>query len=371
MMNRIPFRFAVIRALTVILLFFVGIGHPAAAEQFSLLLETHGGGRIHVDPGNHVVSEPCELFFEEGTQVELIIEIPDDNEIIGQACRFVQWEGDIEGDLTENRIFVTMDRDKYVAARFAENPVLRVESGLYGSVQVSTSWGTYVAMDEGGGYIEMYVSDEDEITLTADSFQGYSFNYWSGIPGGNNTQNPVSFFIDENTVVQAVFIRQYDLLVHIQGQGQLVIDMGKPSPLVVTETGEGGMVIQVGEDSQVVVTATASQYWHFSYFKYGMEIFWKKTYENPYAVTVQDDMEIRAVFVLPNPENLKVVPVDNGVNLSWDPVEPSEFVQAYAVYGGTYFFYENRRRNDPLYARFGYGSNGQRCVFPLFCGDYN
>ena len=344
-----------------------------------------------------MVSGQEELFFEEGSEIALRAEPPyqseepaeeepeaepqsepscrqvqegegeeegggeEEGETFGQMWRFSRWEGDVEGGSTAPTISVTMDRDRTVAAMFVENPVLKLECGENGMVRMSASSGEYTV--RANESIEIYVAEDEEITLTGHPYEPHRFGNWSGIPGGSDTRNPASFFLEENSVVRAEFIRQYYIRIDIQGSGQVFVDPenysepgeGEPGEGETGEgetgegetgegepgegeTGEGepgeeGMVVVADKDSLLELSATASPDWHFSRFDFpeGATIS-----ENPHSFVVQADMDIQAVFLLSNPENLEASLDGADVRLTWDPVEPAEYVREYAVYVSSY-----------------------------------
>ncbi len=151
----------------------------------TLTINIEGNGSVTVDDQNYsapvVLSGPVTL---EATA--------------GEGQYFLEWTGDVES--RDNPVGIRMNGDRTVTARFA-TPTQEMHT---------------VTIDiEGDGLVEvngqayagpMEIQDGSTVTLDAvPENQDWSFEHWSGGFSGN--ENPISFTLTQDTVVNALFVQ--------------------------------------------------------------------------------------------------------------------------------------------------------------------
>ena len=116
-----------------------------------------------------------------------------------------------------------------------------------------------------------------QIKLTATPSEGWEFDSWSGAI--ESPENPVIITIDTSREVTATFIRKkYDLTINVEGEGEVAEE-------IITQPG------QYDYETQIKLTAIAAEGWEFSSWSGSIE-----TTDNPIIVSLNDNIDIRAVF---------------------------------------------------------------------------
>jgi hypothetical protein len=177
--------------------------------------------------------------------------------------RFGWWGGEISS--TSNPITITINSDKNITVVFVKTYSLTITIDPVKGGTVSSDNGTY---DEG-----------TRITLTATAAIGYRFDHWEGDVSGNLTS--VSFSMDSDKHITAVFIKTYKL--------------------TVTITPEGGGTISSGNSTYDIganVTLTAIPAYGYAFDHWEGDVTDNST---TITVTMDNDKSVTAVFVILEP----------------------------------------------------------------------
>ncbi len=199
-----------------------------------------------------VIRDPDKAVYLQGETVQLTAD-PD------TGYSFDYWAGDPA--CSGNPCTITMDADKTVTAYFTENQYTLTVSSPNGSVARNPDKSSY--------------SYGEQVQLTANANQGYSFSEWGGDIGG--TDNPKTITITGDTAVSAVFT---------------------PNQYTLTITAENGSVTKDPDQAtyttgqQVTLTAQPdSGYWFSGWSGSGVS-----GSENPKTITITGNMAIAAQF---------------------------------------------------------------------------
>ena len=219
--------------------------------EYALTVNTEGDGSV----SQQIVQEKTEEY-DSGTTVELIAE-PDDEWV------FVRWEGELESE--ENPAQIVVDEDKEVTAVFEKKEYpLTINIDGEGSVSEEVLQAKSTDYESG-----------TEVELTATPADGWEFWDWSG--DIISTDNPETVTVTEATEITAEFrIKTYSFTVETTGEGSVNLSPDSTS----YEHGE-----------TVDVTAEPTNGWEF--------VEWQGDLsgsENPESITVEDDVNITAVF---------------------------------------------------------------------------
>jgi len=197
--------------------------------------------------------------YEAGTTVELTANAAD-------GWRFVEWQGDLEGD--ERTETITVDGAKEVTAVFERRDYpLTVNTEGEGGVDEKV--------------VQAKTTDhpyETEVELTANAAAGWTFVEWEGDLEGD--ENPATITVDDAKEVTAVFERRdYPLTVNTEGEG------GVDEKVVQAKTTDHPY------ETEVELTANAADGWTF--------VEWEGDLtgsDNPETITVDEEKEVTAVF---------------------------------------------------------------------------
>jgi len=213
--------------------------------------------------GGTVTKSPNMNIYPSGTSVTLTANP-------GSDYQFSNWEGDVSG--TSNPKSVTMNDDKNIIAVFTQNTyTLTIQNS-------PANGGTVTKSPEEDQY-----AVGTSVTLTATPVSGYQFNKWEGDISG--TSNPITFSINENKNVTAVFTQStYTLTIQ-----------NSPS--------NGGTVSKSPNQNQyeagtsVALTATPSSGYQFSNWVGDVT-----GTSNPTSISMDGNKNVTAVFTeTPNP----------------------------------------------------------------------
>ncbi|MEN3013418.1 MAG: InlB B-repeat-containing protein [Endomicrobiia bacterium] len=153
---------------------------------------------IQPPDGGEVEKTPDLVSYQEGTSVTL-------QAISATGYVFVNWTGDIPTNLqNQNPVTITMNSNKQITANFQEIP----QGATYYSLEI------YIEPSDGGTVTKtpnkLYYELNEEVTLKASAYEGFSFDGWSGNLSGN--QNPVVIKITGNLRITANFSRSQYVL---------------------------------------------------------------------------------------------------------------------------------------------------------------
>jgi hypothetical protein len=176
--------------------------------------------------------------------------------------RFGWWGGEISS--TSNPITITINSDKNITVVFVKTYALTIMIDPAGGGTVSSDNGTY---DEGA-----------RITLTATAATGYRFDHWEGDVSSNLTS--VSFTMDADKLVIAVFIKTVKLTVMITPEGSGTVSSGNDT-------------YDIG--ANVTLTATPADGYVFDHWEItGSD----NVTPNPVTITMDADKSVTAVFTV-------------------------------------------------------------------------
>ena len=172
--------FAAILFIIPILLLSCGKDSTKSYPCLTLTVTGSGDGEIGIEPGSD-----C---YYEGTQVTLTA-------VADSGWQFDGWSGGfVSGD---NPAVVTFSTSNLsIVANFSEiqyTLTVNVSPANSGTVNINPDQPAY-------DYGEM-------VTLTAIPNQGYQFDHWSGLPGGDSLDNPVGGPIEEDLSITAYFVQ--------------------------------------------------------------------------------------------------------------------------------------------------------------------
>ncbi|HPF17256.1 MAG TPA: SUMF1/EgtB/PvdO family nonheme iron enzyme [Thermotogota bacterium] len=245
----------------------------------------NNGGKVKIDDGE--LTEKASKTVAEGTQVELEAVENDD-------YTFEGWVDDTGLVSVESQYSVTVNEDKDFKALFEAiavyETVVLAEPKEGGDIQVGN----------GGWKDEERIMTKigDQLSLDARAEEGWSFGGWY-YTDANHLQ-PVffgndphwDFFVEaSNTIVEASFIREYDLTVESSPNngGKVKIDDGE-----LTEKASK----TVAEGTQVELEAVENDDYTFEGWVDDTGLV---SVESQYSVTVNEDKDFKALFE-PQPE---------------------------------------------------------------------
>jgi hypothetical protein len=238
-----------------------------AGPQYSLTVNTAGGGTVTLDPAGGV--------YEEGTIVTVTA-------MADTGWSFSEWSGDLSGSVNPQTI--TMDGEKTVTATF-------IETGTQFALTLNTVGTGGVSLDPAGGLYD----EGTVVTLTAVPGMGWEFTEWGGDLTGS--ANPATITMDGDKTVTATFteVPEFDLIVNIEGAGAVALD-----PI-------GGTYPQ---GTVVTLTATPDMGWAFSEWSGDAA-----GSQNTAAVVMDDHKMVTAAFteVLPGQFVLTVTTEGSGI----------------------------------------------------------
>ncbi|MEX2600746.1 MAG: InlB B-repeat-containing protein [Balneolaceae bacterium] len=222
-------------------------------RDYPLTVEVEGGGSV-----TETVISTKTTDYAHGTMVQLTAE-PDDE------WAFARWSGDLEGE--ENPQTITVDEAKSVTAIFERTYTL-----------------VTVVFPEDGGTVEpaegTYRTGTNIDVEAIPASDGWRFDRWQGDFTGST--NPFSLTMNGNKTLEAHFERrEYTLELTSEGQGTLSTEL-----ISGTETDDGYLY-----ESEVEITASPDENWDFIRWEGDIE-----SIENPIQVSIEEDMEIHAVF---------------------------------------------------------------------------
>lgn len=191
---------------------------------YTLDVQTTGQGEVVVNPDL--------AQYEEWTVVTLTA-VPE------QGWQFKCWE-DYSTNATR---YITMTRNTEVTAFFEEIPVERYTLTMKAAEggKTTPTAGTH-----------MYNGDE-QVVLTATAQPGYTFTKWLFGDGTEQTANPYTLYITENTEVTPVFTQDapqptYTLTTSVNGQGEITVSPQQE---------------RYPANTEVTLTAVPAQGWQF------------------------------------------------------------------------------------------------------------
>ena|GEM_PF-2041496 len=198
-----------------------------------------------------------------------------------EGWRFDRWDGPNDTS-RENPHNVSAARVGDYTAWFVQQLELTVS--IEGDGVVKISGGDSV------GPAPLVVDRESEWTLIAVDTNGWCFDHWDGDVSGTNgsatvviDENKATVEINENKALEAVFVPQYELVVSIEGEGNVEIDG-------VDDIGTDPIL--VCPSSKPTLTAMASNGWCFD--RWGGDV---STNGNRITPTIDSDKKLEAVFV--------------------------------------------------------------------------
>jgi len=251
------------------------------AHDYTLTVNIDGMGIVEIDP-----DQPN---YEPGTEVQLTASGTGNSHSYSE---FSHWSGDLTGD--ENPKNIIMDSDKNITAHFNQTIIpytLTVNVEGNGTVNIDPDQETY----EYG----------DEVELTANPDEGWSFSHWSGALSGNN--NPETIFIGSDETVTAHFTQkpqhEYTLTINIIGNGTVVKTPNQP-------TYTNGTYVELYAPACNELEC-GIQYlgWEFSHWSGDLS-----GSENPATILMDGNKTVTATFIYIPPEDftLTVYTVGNG-----------------------------------------------------------
>jgi len=214
---------------------------------------------IAIDGSGTVAKNPDQETYHLGDQVQLTA-------TPAEEWNFIVWVGDVFG--SDNPITLTIDENPSVTAYFTQNEyLLTVEIVGNGTVSRNPNQGNF--------------HKGDEVTLTANPANGWTFAGWSGDLTGS--ENPATITIEGETNITATFTQnEYNLDVTIVGNGSVTKNPDKT-------TYHYGDV--------VTLTALANTGWHF--VDYSGDLTSTSNIEN---ITINGNKAVTATFE-ENPPN--------------------------------------------------------------------
>ncbi|TVR18423.1 MAG: hypothetical protein EA391_02275 [Balneolaceae bacterium] len=230
----------------------------AVAEQIThpLDIETTGEGSVDV-----AVIEPKSTEYPDGSVLELTAK-PDNGWV------FLEWQGDLEGN--DNPQTLTMDEAKNVTAVFVRDK-FEIEIHTDGEGQVDIE-----VIEEPAKDVYPF---ETVLQLTAKASDGWEFIGWEGDLDGN--ENPVTFTVDDNVSITAVFERQ-NFQLNIETEGEGTVDA-----MVVDDPSKTAYPFE----TVVELTAEANEGWEFTRWEGDLS-----GSNNPEEILMDGDKNITAVF---------------------------------------------------------------------------
>lgn len=218
----------------------------AVVMSYTLSVDAEQGGTTEPEPGIYS--------YEEGENVQ-VAAVPD------SGYRFKEWTGDAGG--TNNPVFIFMDSDKEVTARFIKQYTLTTSSEEGGSIDPAPGTYTY---DSGAS-----------VTVTAVPDKGYIFAGWSGSVSGS--ANPVVLTMNSDKEVKARFKKIFTLTV-AAGEG------GTTDPVPGTYAFEEG--------AEAGITAVPET--HYVFEAWSGDVSAEKAADNPLTLIMDRDKSVTAGF---------------------------------------------------------------------------
>lgn len=212
---------------------------------YQVFPSTAGNGAILIEPQLDKYQANTEI---------LISAVPEENWV------FSHWEGDLSG--SENPISVIIKEDLDVKAVFVEE--LTLEINIIGGGEVSKD------------PHQLKYQYGDNVTITAEADSGFVFSHYQG--DRTSTENPLHLVMDDNLVIEAVFLEKFEIETLVEGAGEIELSPDLEKYVANTE---------------ITVSAIAEKGWSF--------IQWQGDLSgtiNPYSFTIEDNMSIKAVFEL-------------------------------------------------------------------------
>jgi photosystem II stability/assembly factor-like uncharacterized protein len=238
----------------------------------------------NVEPSEAGTVSPTQGEYDEGDEITLTA-------TANTGWVFAEWHGDYNG--TSNPASIMMNSDKNITARFEMREYdLKLET-------------------EGGGTIDEQIitsktksyQEGTTVQLTAVPDEGREFVEWSGDLSGST--NPATITIDEEKSVTAHFKAVvYEVTTETIGQGEII------KQIITAGSGE----IEMG----TVLEFTAVPDNDYEFIEWSGDISGD---ENPIQVTVEDDMNITAVFEAILPSDQTVSKFDLGNNITLNSVQ--------------------------------------------------
>lgn len=217
---------------------------------YTLDVQTTGQGEVVVNPDL--------AQYEEWTMVTLTA-------VPKQGWQFKYWE-DYSTNATR---YITMTRNTEVTAFFEEIPVETY------TLMMKSAEGGETTPAEG---THMYNADA-QVVLTATAQPGYTFTKWLFGDGTEQTANPYTLYITENTEVTPVFTKDapqptYTLTTSVNGQGEITVSPQQE---------------RYPANTEVTLTAVPAQGWQF--------VKWEdNTTSAIRTITMTRDMAVVATF---------------------------------------------------------------------------
>jgi hypothetical protein len=174
------------------------------AGQVELTVTIDGEGTVTGSSRTINCPTTCTAIVPQGERVTLTADPA------GQAE--IGWGGDCGG--TAATCLVTMDQDRSVSVTFAELVQLRVTTGGDGDGTVTSDDGRINCP----GTCTITVSQDTQITLTADPAGFDEFSGWGGDGGCGGTAGTCTVRMDRDRTVSATFDEMFVLGIHFQGR---------------------------------------------------------------------------------------------------------------------------------------------------------
>lgn len=245
-------------------------------KEYTLNIETEGEGSVTEE----IVEEGAKTDYEHGTIVRLTA-----NE--DEGWEFIRWGGDLEG--SENPETIQIEEEASVTAVFEMRETDEDDDGNEGGDDgddnnEDESFSLAVSV-EGEGVIEQEpdleeYEDDEEVTLRAIPAEGWRFSHWEGDLRGDD--NPEEIEMDGPKEVSGVFERRYfDVDFDTEGAGEIDVE------LISGDRARRDFAF----GSELEITARAENGWRFSEWQDDVT-----GSDNPERVTVNEDMDITAIF---------------------------------------------------------------------------
>ena len=200
-----------------------------------------------------VARDPDQAIYHYGDSVVL-------ETLPGAGWAFSGWSGDLSGD--DSPVSLLVDSDKSITANFLQVFDLSLTTEGGGTASVDGDQSEYL--------------DGSLVTITATAAEGWYFDRWEGNLTGS--ENPATIVMDDDKNIKAVFLqKEYALNIYKDGNGTV-------SKEPTQETYTHGSIVEL--------SATSADGWKFD--------GWTGDFSgnaNPVSVTINDDMDITAVFV--------------------------------------------------------------------------
>lgn len=125
------------------------------------------------------------------------------------------------------------------------------------------------------------------VTLTAVARDGYGFERWEGpAPIGQEQDNPLTITMDSDKSIGALFVRHFNLVLHVQGQGTVEVE---------TADGVRASEETFAEGAKLTLTANPDKGWTF--VRWEGDLSQQYADKNPLTIIMDMDTDVTAVFV--------------------------------------------------------------------------